>query len=124
MTKLYSLLMVLLTASISYACQEPYEPQGKLPEDFKFQICEQEDQECINRRISFMQKFLEYQERNGTTPVSQRSERRYLASQEIQPTYLNVPTHINVTIPDDMEYKTVHKGNVVDIIVSHKSSKK
>jgi hypothetical protein len=123
MTKLYSLLFVLFATSMAYSAQEG----GKLPEDFKFNQCSPDDDECLEKRVSFLRQWQAHQrgnlendlyESDSNLPISRRSG-KYLPYQETV-----APTLINVNIPENMEYKTVCKGNVIDIIVTHKSSQK
>lgn len=56
-----SLLYVSLVAS-----QEPYKPEGKLPEDFSFRKCDDDDdKDCIESRTSFMKQYKHHRRNNG-----------------------------------------------------------
>ncbi len=115
---------MLFATSMAYSAQEG----GKLPEDFKFQKCDENDLECLEKRVSFLKQFKAYENSKfdedmyeapslDDSVVSRRSGKRLLY-QEKQPA-----TYVHVNLPENMEYKTVHRGNVIDIIVTHKSSK-
>lgn len=113
MTKLYSLLVVLMATSMCYSAQEG----GKLPEDFKFQQCDQDDLECLEKRVSFLKQWRAYEQSKDESPVSRRSG-NYLPYQELQ------PTKVNILIPDDMQSRIEYRdNNNIDVIVTHKSSK-
>lgn len=45
---------------VSLVNASDYTPEGKLPNDFSFKKCKEDDEECKNKRESFMSQFKSY----------------------------------------------------------------
>lgn len=71
MNLLYSFLLPTLLVVSLTGQDEPYKPEGKLPEGFSFKKCAEDDIECLESRSSFNKQYAHYKrDVNSTTSIS------------------------------------------------------
>lgn len=111
MKKLYS---VALMAVFAFCNAEPSSelPPGKLPEDFSFKKCEEDDVECLEARTSFMKQWNSYQKNGAQARVTQTSGKVTLMIQGI---VLNIDAN-----PHEYSIMTETDGNITNVNILNK----
>jgi hypothetical protein len=85
------ILPTLLSVSLAASQDGPYQPEGKIPEGFTFKKCAEDDEECLNKRTSFMSQYA-----------------NYTKATKVRTTVVSITSDLEMTIVQDKVGKEIH----------------